>query len=632
MYIYSNNSYKSQSTNHMSSKGFIIVLLLCFHNLSFAQLCEGNLGENIFTQGDFGSGEANIPPNDPGIAPGYTYSTNPPPNDGSYCLTNDITVWNQYWGWSNIGDNSTDPDGYMMIVNASYDTGLFYEQVIDGLCENTIYEFSADVRNLHSTSGLILPNVSYLIDDIIEYSSGNVPANNKWNTYGFTFTTDLGQDEVKLSLANNAPGGNGNDLAIDNITFRACGPEALILPTEVANICEDGNSVLLDATINGDQYDNPQVQWQQSFDGGITWVDLIGETNLIYEFSNLAGGTYYYRYKLASAPENLLNNKCRVISNTKIVEVIPKFTSIIDSLCQGLEFIIGNNTYQNSGVYVDSLQNRLGCDSIVTSDLTFVPDPQISPSFSTQETNCSYTADGSIFLDNIQNGVTPFTILFEGVELIDPSVVTNLQRGNYEYLITDRYGCSVTEFVELEGPDPYIVDLGEDLSVELGDIISIKAVSNEPTNSLVWFPPEVIPCAPNCEEQTWAPIESTWIEISALSENNCIDIDSVFIEVRKTRKIYIPNSFSPNNDNINDDFIVFARQPNVQLINRLQVYDRWGNVIFEANEVDPNDQSVSWDGQYKNREIDPGVYTYLIDVLFLDNEVISYTGTITIIR
>ena len=616
----------------MPRKGLYIIFFLCIYGISNAQLCEGNLGENIFTQGDFGSGEANIPATDPGIAPGYTYSTNPPPNDGSYCLTNDITAWNQVWGWANIGDNSNDPNGYMMVVNASYDTGLFYEQVVTDLCENTIYEFSADVRNLHFGAGIILPNVSFLIDDVVEYTSGNVPENNQWNTYGFTFTTAIGQSQVKLSLANNAPGGIGNDLAIDNITFRACGPEALILPTEVANICEDGNSVFLDATINGDQYDNPQVQWQQSFDGGITWVDLIGENNLIYEFNNLAGGTYYYRYKLASALENLLNNKCRVISNTKVVEVIPKFTSIIDSLCQGLEFIVGNSTYQNSGIYIDSLQNRLGCDSIVTSYLTFVQDPMMQAEFTIQEPLCSYSADGSIYLNNIQNGVGPFNILFEGFSLDNQEVVTNLQAGSYEYIITDRYGCSVSESVILDGPNSYIVDLGDDQSIELGDVITINANTNEPTFSLVWFPTEIIPCSPNCYEQTWSPLESTWIEINALSESNCTDKDSIYIEVRRVRKIYIPNSFSPNNDNINDQFIVYASQPNVQLINQFQVYDRWGNVIFEVNEVAPNDPSISWDGTFNNRSIKPGVYTYLIDVLFLDEEVITYSGTITIIR
>lgn len=610
----------------------LIPLLFGICTVLTAQLCEGNLGENIFTEGDFGSGQANIPINDPGIAPGYLYTTNPPPPDGSYCLTNNIAVWNQFWGWANIGDNSNDPFGYMMVVNASYDTGLFYEKVVGGLCENTIYEFSADVRNLHFGANLILPNVSFLIDDQVEYTSGNVPENNEWNTYGFTFTTGIGQTEVKLSLANNAPGGNGNDLAIDNITFRACGPEALILPTEVANICEDGNSVFLYATINGDQYEDPQVQWQQSFDGGITWFDLAGENNLSYEFSNLAGGTYYYRYKLASAPENLFNSKCRIISNTKVVEVIPKFTSIADSLCQGLKITIGNNNYEDSGTYIDTLTNRLGCDSIVTANLTFIPDPQISPEFSIAEPQCSYSSDGSIILENIQNGTEPFSFLFNGAPLNDPAVVSDLAIGTYEYFITDKYGCTAFESILIEGPDPYSINIGGNQSVDLGETITLYAGVSESTIAFNWSPASIFPCAPNCTEQTWAPEESRWVKLEATSERNCIATDSVFITVRKVRKIYIPNTFSPNNDNINDEFIVFASQPNVELISRFQVYDRWGNVLFEANDIDPNDPAISWDGTYQNRPINPGVYTYLISVLFLDQEVISYSGTITLTR
>ena len=597
-----------------------------------AQLCEGNLGENIFTDGDFGSGVPNIPPNDPGIAPGYLYTTNPPPPDGSYCLTNNITVWNQNWGWANIGDNSNDPNGYMMVVNASFDTGLFYEQIITGLCENTIYEFSADVRNLHFGANIILPNVSFLINNFIAYESGNVPENNKWNTYGFTFSTGPGQTFVKLSLANNAPGGIGNDLAIDNITFRACGPEALILPLEVANICEDGNSILLDATINGDQYDDPQVQWQESFDGGVTWVDLPGENDLSYEFSNLAAGTYYYRYKLASAPENLMNSKCRIISNVKVVEVIPKFTAIADSLCQGLQFTIGNSTYENSGIYVDTLLNRLGCDSIVTSTLTFVADPEIKANFLIQEPKCSDTSDGSIILESIENALGPFDILFNGDQINNATPIENLPAGEYEFFITDRYGCTVTETIELEGPVPYTINLGEDQLVELGETTTLYAGVSETTIAFNWFPEEIFPCAPNCTEQTWQPAESTWVYLETLSEDNCIAIDSVYIDVRVVRKLYIPSAFTPNGDNNNDDFLVFGSQPNVEQINLFQIYDRWGNVLFEASDFQPNDPLFSWDGTYQNRAMKPGAYTYMISVLYLDGEVITYSGTISLVR
>ena len=104
-----------------------LIAVICFTVGSVAQICEGNLGENIFTDGDFGSGTDNILAVNPMIAPGYFYQTVPPPNDGSYTITNNTTEWGSFAAiaWANIGDNSDDSNGYMMVVNADYDPGLF---------------------------------------------------------------------------------------------------------------------------------------------------------------------------------------------------------------------------------------------------------------------------------------------------------------------------------------------------------------------------------------------------------------------------------------------------------------------------------------------------------------------------
>ncbi|HHB52050.1 MAG TPA: hypothetical protein ENK75_03255, partial [Saprospiraceae bacterium] len=259
------------------------------------------MGENIFEAGDFGSGIANNVAIDPMIAPGFIYNVNPPPHDGDYILTNDMNQWNYvYPTWLKITDNSNDPNGYMMVVNASYSPGLFYEQEITGLCGNTLYVFSADIFNLIRTgTNLIKPDISFRINGIAAFTTGEIPEDQQWHTYGFTFTTGPGQEVITLSLRNNAPGGNGNDLALDNIPFRPCGDEAQILPMEVANICEDGDPIALNATVIGDQFDTPVFQWQQSFDEGETWVDMVGENTPTYLHTALEGGFYYYRYLLA---------------------------------------------------------------------------------------------------------------------------------------------------------------------------------------------------------------------------------------------------------------------------------------------------------------------------------------------
>jgi len=243
--------------------------------------CNGTLGENIFNDGDFGSGPANILPSDMnGYAPSYTYQANPPPNDGSYTITNNTTTWGSFaaTAWINIGDNSTDPEGYMMVINASFDPGIFYEKTVDNLCENTFYQFSADVISLlNLNSNEIKPNLDFLIDGVVQYSTGQIPNNTEWNNYGFTFTSDPGTTSLTLSIRNNAPGGLGNDLAIDNIEFRACGPEIDASATNPF-FCA-GQPKTINASVFGTQYPTPYFQWQISSDNGVNWNDLIGEND-----------------------------------------------------------------------------------------------------------------------------------------------------------------------------------------------------------------------------------------------------------------------------------------------------------------------------------------------------------------
>jgi len=135
-------------------KYFLISLtgfIFCFQQLAGQDICAGNLGENIFLNGDFGSGSDVVLLTDPRIALSYFYEINPPPFDGEYTITNNSNWASKYGTWLGIGDNSDDPNGYMMVVNADFTPGIFFEQIVDGLCENTNYAFSADIINMIMT-------------------------------------------------------------------------------------------------------------------------------------------------------------------------------------------------------------------------------------------------------------------------------------------------------------------------------------------------------------------------------------------------------------------------------------------------------------------------------------------------
>lgn len=612
---------------------YFIGIFLIFTIQSSSQVCDGNLGENIFEDGDFGRGNTNVVSTDPHIAPGYIYQPNPPPNDGYYTIANSNYLWDNFPGWIKTKDNSADIFGYMMVVNASYETGLFYEKEITGLCENTLYAFSADIINLMvKYSNAIKPKVSFLLDGAVVFTSGDIPEDEKWNTYGFTFTTKPGQNSLTLSLRNDAPGGIGNDLALDNISFRACGPEALILPEEITNICEDGEPIQLTATLLGSEFDTPFFQWQQSIDGGTTWVNIPGENNFSYLHTNFSAGFYYYRYLVANAEANLANTKCSIISNEKIVNVLPKNNSIQDSICQGLTYQVGNSTYAASGIYIDTLVNYLGCDSIVTLDLTVVPDLGISADYTKTNPSCSYKNDGSFAIETVSNGAEPFSFFFEGEQYPINDEINNLPGGEFAYSISDRFGCSLESAVTLDNPEVFVVELGQDIIVDLGDVIHLVPEANFPVGNYYWKPAELIDCSAPCDELNWPPPYSMYVSTTATSDKNCLASDSVYVTVNKTRKAYFPNAFSPNNDGLNDYFTVFGAIPNVQLVEKMSIFDRWGMLVFEKNNFIANEPTEGWDGALNGSPVENGVYVYAIDILFLDNEVVRYTGNVTLIK
>lgn len=597
-----------------------------------AQICDGNLGENIFESGDFGSGSATVVLQDPQIAPGFLYTYSPPPMDGYYLLTNNTGHWASiYPTWLRITDNSPDPNGYMMVVNASYTPGLFYEQEIAGLCENTVYEFSADVINLIVSGGnLIKPNISFLIDGTSEFTTGAIPENEAWNTYGFTFSTAPGQTSVTLSLRNNAPGGAGNDLAIDNITFRPCGPQALILPVEVANICEDGDPIALDATVVGDQYDDPAFIWQESFDEGVTWQNIPGANTGVYLHTELASGFYYYRYLLANGEDNLLNSKCRVVSNTKIVHVVPKLYFLSDTLCEGLIYSVGSSEHTTSGIFVDSLISSLGCDSIVNLDLTIVEDPGLVVDIQANSPTCSNMENGSIVIDGVMNAVSPYHISIDGIFLDPGDSLSGLSVGDYFLEVSDYYGCRAERVINLSAISPFFVDLGPDVTIDLGGQVLLNAFTSEEVTDFLWSPFGLNDC--NCLQQQWIPTTSTMVTFSATSLTGCMAADSVFIHVVSNRKVYIPNSFSPNLDGINDYFTVLGENTLIQQVEKLQIFNRWGDLIFEQHNFQPNDNSLGWDGTFNGRPLPPGVFIYLAEVRFLDNKVEQYVGDVRLVK
>ena len=115
------------------------------------------------------------------------------------------------------------------------------------------------------------------------------------------------------------------------------------------------------------------------------------------------------------------------------------------------------------------------------------------------------------------------------------------------------------------------------------------------------------------------------------NENGCTATDEVIIRVIKDRPYFVPNVFSPNNDGTNDGFTVFGG-PGLELIEKLQVFSRWGELVFETNNILPNNESAGWDGKFNGELVNPGVFVYLAQLRFVDEEIVEVKGDVTVIR
>jgi gliding motility-associated-like protein len=96
-------------------------------------------------------------------------------------------------------------------------------------------------------------------------------------------------------------------------------------------------------------------------------------------------------------------------------------------------------------------------------------------------------------------------------------------------------------------------------------------------------------------------------------------------------KVFIPNAFSPNEDGKNDFFTIFSNE-DVKFIQQLNIYDRWGELVFTKENFPSNEESMGWDGRFRSKKAVGGVYTFWAEIEFLDGKKRFYKGDFVLIE
>lgn len=355
-------------------------------------LCSNAVGANSLgteSNGTFGFGKPKNRGTSANVPATYTYATfsNNNPNDYYYGIANNTSAstyttsnaWPKPDGgnrrvftvWDIIGDHTgaasptagnppadtvnSSTGGYALIVNASYRTDSAFQHTVTGLCPNTYYEFSAWFRNICSRCGCdsagrgsgttgyiptapgdssgVYPNLTFEIDEVDYYSTGNMRYTGQWIKKGFVYLTGPTQTSFTATIRNNAPGGGGNDWAIDDIALATCTPNLNLLPSGNVNVCI-GNQVDMSAVVRSYFPNYTSWRWERSTDGGVTWANTgisgTGSPTLVsgeYQYtvtypSFLADSTQNmnrYRIRIGSTAGNLNSASCSFAAQTMII-------------------------------------------------------------------------------------------------------------------------------------------------------------------------------------------------------------------------------------------------------------------------------------------------------------------------
>lgn len=610
----------------MREKFYLVVtfIILCtsgaYSQLSF---CEGDLGDAIFVE-DFGTGTTNGPELGADIT-SYTY-VDSAPEDGFYTVSSQIQQLASFH--SGLDNTPGDTDGKAFIVNASFTADQFYQKTIEGLCENTSYEFSAFLQNVYNINSGACPNTGIPVNvqfqiwdsaDTVLIASGDTgdidgTSNPIWTQYGLVFETGVSQTEVILRMINNGDGGCGNDLAIDDIVFRACG-DITTISSDVSGeedliICDNQSS--FSATLSVATEMGVFIQWQVSTDG-INWSNITGETSNTY-ITPVITTSVLYRVNTATDSGNLGNTFCSFFSLPYLIDFVEGPQSPVSNgdveVCDN-EALIPISVSVPSGLEVRWFESAtspeilaIGTSYTPTSIGTyyaqaFVPNTDCGSTLRTPVTLsllASPLISNPIEQRDICNNQEMLE-LFAGSTNLEyqwstgetAPQITITTGGTYVVTVSNNLGCSATKTFEVEGFDsPVISNVFSE-----GEAIVIQVETQgdfEYSVDGVFY--RTVPVFRNEP----GGLRTIYVRNS----NGCFPTTFQYYHFN------IPTYFTPNGDGINDFFLL----PDASFFtsSTVRVFDRFGKLLSSGNGV-----TFRWDGFYNGKVLPPDDYWYEIE-------------------
>jgi gliding motility-associated-like protein len=288
----------------------------------------------------------------------------------------------------------------------------------------------------------------------------------------------------------------------------------------------------------------------------------------------------------------------------------------------------GPQVMLTEGDYILSLATAAGCtlDTVISVSIP----PAVPVELDVINPLCPSGSDG--YLRLLPPG-TQSLIGINGGQPIVTDSIGGLSAGTYQVEILDTSGCQQIRTAEIQDPQAFQLLLPRDTIIRLGAEIQIigRLFGIDPSEVILsWFPLDFLSCD-SCLVVSTTPVNSITYELSATDTFGCTRLEDIRILVDKAPRIYVPNAFSPNGDGVNDLFFPnFATE--VEEVEFMQIYERWGGQVYLRENFPPNDPAFGWDGTLNGEQLNPNVFVWHLRVRLVDGTVITKKGDLTLLR
>ncbi|WP_421796249.1 gliding motility-associated C-terminal domain-containing protein [Haliscomenobacter sp.] len=283
------------------------------------------------------------------------------------------------------------------------------------------------------------------------------------------------------------------------------------------------------------------------------------------------------------------------------------------------------------GTYVVTVTDAIGCSAKDSLVLAVDPSALI---VSLGLINPLCPGDLGVFtLRNVTGGQGPFTLTLNNtIQRFNnpPLTVRNLNPGTFALNITNASGCSFDTTITIQSPRSLSLELGPDTTLRRGAKVTFKPQLNFNPSQISWSPPSGLTSAQSLNAQA-EPAFTTTYTLQLSDSAGCKVSDKIQVLVAGQVEAYFPNAFSPNGDEVNDYFSGYGGDE-IEALEYLRIFDRWGNLVFEGINIPVDDPTKGWDGTSRGQPSPIGLYVFSSVVRLKNGSTYSKAGEVNLVR